>query len=248
MESGTAEVELSPLEQARFGVRTARSSALSAENLEAVLEFCRAERIELLIARCRTDELAAAQALEAAGAKLMDTLVYYGRELGRAPLPSDPLLASIRPVQDSEAEAVSAIAREAFRGYSGHYHADPRLDRRACDEVYVSWTHRSCQSREVASEVLVCELDGSVAAFATMRMNSPAEGEGVLFGVAPRAQGRGVYRGLIAKGLAWCQAQGAARMVVSTQITNLAVQKVWVRLGFEPTSSYYTFHLWFEAT
>jgi hypothetical protein len=35
-----------------------------------------------------------------------------------------------------------------------------------------------------------------------------------------------------------------ARMVVSTQITNLAVQKVWVRQGFELTGSYYTFHLW----
>jgi len=246
--SRAADVERSPLDEACFGVRTARASALTAERLAAVLGFCRSQRIELLIARCRTDDLAAAQAIETAGGQLMDTLIYYGRELARAPLPSDPMLASIRPVASTDADALSAIAREAFRGYHGHYHADPRLDDRACDEAYVSWTRRSCQSRAVASEILVCELDGAVAAFATMRMNSPEEGEGMLTGVAPWAQGKGVYRGLIVKGLVWCQAQGAARMVLSTQITNLAVQKVWVRLGFEPRSSYYTFHKWFDRT
>ena len=36
-------------------------------------------------------------------------------------------------------------------------------------------------------------------------------------------------------------------MVLSTQVTNLAVQKVWSRLGFEPSRSYYTFHLWFDG-
>jgi hypothetical protein len=34
-------------------------------------------------------------------------------------------------------------------------------------------------------------------------------------------------------------------MLISTQITNVAVQKVWTRLGFEPSRSYYTFHKWF---
>jgi len=87
-------------------------------------------------------------------------------------------------------------------------------------------------------------LDEKLAAFATMRSNSPEEGEGVLFGVAPWAQGRGIYADLIRAGIEWCRARGQARMIVSTQITNLAVQKVWVRQGFEPSASYFTFHLW----
>jgi GNAT superfamily N-acetyltransferase len=248
MESGAQAVELSPLEEARFGIRTARAPALTVTSLPSVLAFCRAERVRLLIARCRTDDLDAAQALEDAGGRLMDTLVYYARDLRRTPLPSDPRLESIRSVRSADVDALVDIARDAFRGYGGHYHADPRLDRRACDETYVSWIRRSCESREVAADVLVCDIDGAPGAFATMRMNSPEEGEGVLFGVAPRAQGQGVYRALIAKGLAWCHAKDASRMVVSTQVTNLAVQKVWVRLGFEPGSSYYTFHAWLDAT
>jgi hypothetical protein len=45
--------------------------------------------------------------------------------------------------------------------------------------------------------------------------------------------------------MAWCASRGAARMMVSTQINNVAVQKVWARLGFEPNYAYYTFHKWF---
>lgn len=44
----------------------------------------------------------------------------------------------------------------------------------------------------------------------------------------------------------WCLDNSMKEMVVSTQITNLAVQKVWVRLGFEPYRFYYTFHKWFD--
>jgi GNAT superfamily N-acetyltransferase len=78
-----------------------------------------------------------------------------------------------------------------------------------------------------------------------MRLNSPQESEGVLFGVTPAAQGRGLYRSLMLAGMHWSKLRDAGRMVVSTQITNIAVQKVWTRLGFEPSGSCYTFHKWF---
>jgi GNAT superfamily N-acetyltransferase len=153
---------------------------------------------------------------------------------------------SIRTLRDGDGDAVAAIARDSFAGYLGHYHADPRIDRSKADEVYVSWAYRSCVSREVAQEVLIADDGASPLGFATLRRNSPEEGEGVLFGVAPAAQGRGIYRSFMIRGMEWCAAQGASRMVVSTQITNIAVQKVWSRLGFEPHKSYLTFHRWFD--
>ncbi len=246
--ASTPAVALSPLEEERFGVRTARAAHVTAAGLPEVLEFCRAHRVELLIARCTADDLAAAQALEARGGLLTDTLIYYVRDLEKNP-PAPPApsgAGSVRPVRAGEEESVAHVAAEAFRGYTGHYHADPRLDRTRCDEAYISWTRRSCLSREVAGEVLVHEIEGEIAAFATLRMNSTSEGEGVLFGVAPHAQGRGIYRLLVLGGLDWCRDRGARRMVVSTQLTNLAVQKVWVRAGFEPSGANYTFHLWLD--
>ena len=239
-------VSLSPLDEARFGMRTAKSSVVTAENLPEILDFCRENRVKLLVARCTGQDLPAVQAMESAGFLLMDTLLYYSRNLARSPIPDDSGQALVRPVQADEAEIVQAIASESFKGYLGHYHADDRLSREACDAVYTSWAYNSCVSRDFADEVLVAEVDGQLAGFATLRLNSPQEGEGVLFGVAPFAQGKGIYRSFMVNGMRWCAAQGAEQMVVSTQITNIAVQKVWVRLGFEPNRAYYTFHRWFD--
>ncbi len=141
---------------------------------------------------------------------------------------------------------IKAIAAKCFRGYFGHYHADEKLDRSKCDEAYISWAYRSCVSRDVADEVLVADLAGSIVGFASLRLNSEQEGEGILFGVAPSAQRKGIYRSLLINSMQWCLSKGARHMIYSTQITNIAVQKVLVRLGFVPSNAYYTFHKWFD--
>lgn len=246
MSSDLPQVYLSAIDEERFGIRTARAKQVTLDTLPAIMDFCRANDVTLLIARCLTSELRAAQAMEREGFVLMDTLVYYARKLLKKPIPPDTGEISVRPVRPGEEEIVKAVAAESFRGYFGHYHADERLDPVKCDEAYVDWAVRSCVSREVADEVLVADLEGTIAGFATLRMNSEEEGEGVLFGVAPFAQGRGIYRSFMVHGMEWCLSQGARRMVVSTQIINIAVQKVWARVGFEASHAYYTFHKWFD--
>jgi GNAT superfamily N-acetyltransferase len=236
----------SEVDSERFGVRVARANVV-AENLMQVLEFCAAEKIDLLIARCPASELRVAQDMEAAGFSLMDALVYYSFDLARRAIPDDSPRALIRKILPGDEAQVERVAAVAFRGYYGHYHADPRLDRDKCDEGYVSWAVRSCTLKQVATGVLVAERDNKIVGFATLRLNGPDEGEGVLFGVAPEAQGVGIYRSFMIGGMQWCKEQAVKRMIVSTQVTNVAVQKVWCRVGFEPSHSYYTFHKWFSA-
>jgi GNAT superfamily N-acetyltransferase len=244
MSAEPALARLSALDTERWQAVTAKASDVTAAVLPRVLKFCSENAVRLLIARCPAADLAAAQAMERAGFQLMDSLVYYSRNLAGS-LPDDASALRIRAHAAGDEAGVRRVASQAFAGYLGHYHADPRLDRRQCDEAYVDWAHRSCASREVADEVLVGESDGQIMAFATLRLNSAEEGEGVLFGVAPQAQGRGVYRSLMLAGMRWCHTNGRARMVVSTQVTNFAVQKVWARLGFEPSNACHTFHKWF---
>lgn len=236
-------IALSALDQQRFGFAVARDDALG--RVDEALAFCRANQVRLLIARCRSEDLGVAHALEAAGGRLMDTLVWYARRLAEAELPANECPLAIRPYRPGDEDGVQQVAEQAFQGYLGHYHADPRLDPARVAEVYPSWALRSCQSREVAGQVLIAD-DGAVAGFATLRMNAASEGEGVLFAVAPRAQGRGVYRAFMLEGMRWCRASGATRMVVSTQLTHVAVQRVWVRLGFELERSSHTYHLWLD--
>lgn len=237
-------VRLSEIDTERFGSRIARAH-MSKGNLQRALERCRAEQIKMLIARCSTNDVYSAQEMEAAGFALMDTLVYYSFDLAKRAIPEDSARVLVRKFTMKDVNEIQRVAEAAFQGYFGHYHADPRLDRTKCDEGYVSWAVRSCTSKQVATEVLVAELESKIVGFATLRLNSSEEGEGVLFGVAPEAQGVGIYRSFMLSGMQWCRSEKAQRMVVSTQITNTAVQKVWCRIGFEPAQSYYTFHKWF---
>ncbi|MBL4653820.1 MAG: GNAT family N-acetyltransferase [Flavobacteriales bacterium] len=186
------------------------------------------------------------QAMEKNGFFLMDTLVNYARDLHKTPLPEDSGQIPIRPVQSRDSEQVQQVACEAFKGYSGHYHADERLDSLECNSVYTSWAYNSCSSKELADEVLVADLEGKIVGFATLKFNSTEELAGVLFGVSPEAQGRGLYRSFMIHGMQWAVANNAQQMTVSTQIDNISVQKVWSRLGFEPHNSFYTFHKWFD--
>lgn len=237
-------IQRSPLDEERFGIPSARSTTpLTAADIPAALEFCRAEQIKYLFARCPATDLPAAQAMEQNGFLLMDTLLYYSRNLA-SPIPAADI--QVRPVVVDEADTIARLATEAFRGYGGHYHADPRFDKAKCDEVYTSWAHRSCVSRQVAAEVLVAEQESQIVGFITLKLNNPQEGEVPLYGVSPSVQGRGIGRSLMIGALNWCAAQNAERMLISTQVTNLSSQKVWIRLGFEPSHSYYTFHKWFD--
>jgi len=239
-------VHLSAIDEERFGIKTARAVGVTLQGLPSMWDFCRIHDVRLLIARCPASELAAVQAMERQGCILTDTLVYYACNLLKSPIPTDPSVVAVRPIHSGEEDRVKAIAAESFKGYYGHYHADQRLDRTQCDEAYTSWAVRSCVSRDVADEVLVTDDGGTLLGFATLRINSPEEGEGVLFGVAPAAQGRGIYRSFMIRSMEWFRAKGCTRQVVSTQITNIAVQKVWTRVGFEPSHAFYTFHRWFD--
>jgi GNAT superfamily N-acetyltransferase len=239
-------VSLSALDRERFGLVTARAPHFTGETLGEALRFCRTNDVQMLIGRCAAEDLSAAQAMEAAGGQLMDVLVYWVRALDRIG-PEEATSVPVRPSRPSDVEAVRAVAAASFRGYFGHYHADQRLDRAKCDEVYASWAERSCLDPDVASRVLVAEHEGRVAGFLTLLGRGPEEQEIILNGVDPAVQRQGTYRALVLAAVGHARADGARRLTVSTQLINIGVQKTWARLGFEPSRSYLTFHLWFDG-
>lgn len=239
-------IRISAIDEERFGIRTARVEAVTRNQLPSIDEFCRSNAVRFLIARCDTAELHSAQAMETQGFLLMDTLVYFARQIAGKAIPEIADGTVVRPVHEDEGDTVGALASRAFQGYGGHYHADNRLNRADCDAVYQSWAQRSCESRDVADGVLVAEQAGRIVGFATLKVHNPDEGEVPLYGVDPSIQGQGIGRSLIIGALRWFEAHTVARMLISTQVTNVASQKVWVRLGLEPSHAYYTFHKWYD--
>jgi GNAT superfamily N-acetyltransferase len=239
-------VSLSAIDRERFGIVTARDGHFTSASLEGTLRFCRENAVRMLVARCAAEDLPAAQAMEAVGGRLMDTLVYYVRALDR-PFPDETPRVPVRLLRPGEADEVGRVATAAFRGYFGHYHADPRLDRGTADEAYADWAERSCLDRSVASSVLVAEHERHLIGFLTLLERGTEEQEIILNGVDPAFQRHGVYRALVLSAMGRARGDGAKRLSVSTQLINIGVQKTWTRLGFEPSRSYYTFHLWFDA-
>ena len=240
----TNSVRFSPLDEARFGVRTARAMDITADQLPEILEFCSHQDVQFLIARCSTRDSATLQVMESTGFLIMDTLVYYYFDLFRKNLPERRQV-SIRTIRPQDIEAIADVARQAFRGYESHYHADLQLDRSACDDLYVDWAVRSCTQKDMADEVLVAEVNNEVFGFLALKSIENNEADCRLYAVSQNTQQKGVGQALLIEALYWCKSKGLNALMISTQITNIASQKSCVRVGFEPYCSFHTFHKWF---
>jgi GNAT superfamily N-acetyltransferase len=247
LQSTEAPIRLNELETRRFGV-TCANVVPKNDGLPDIREINRAAQsadIQLLTVRIDAERLADVRAMEEAGFRLMDTLVYYGRSLETLPasvrVPEDTV---VRRGTPEDSAAIAGIARDAFRDYMGHYHADPRLDDDAATEAYADWATRSLQSSPGAPNVIVAATGSAIMGFLTMRQNRSVEEEIVLNAVSPPAQGKGLYSAMLAHALT--EKRGFGRMIVSTQINNYPVQRVWTRFGFVHERSYYTLHKWFD--
>lgn len=237
-------IELNLLETARFGIAAARviDTRASPEEIDAA---ARRKGVGMLTIRIPTQELSRVHDFEAAGYRLMDTLVCYSRSLDDLPSrPAPPEGLSCREAVPEDADAVAQVAREAFGGYMGHYHADPKIGRAAADAAYIEWAETSTMHASPTAPVLVAERDEEIVGFLTLRRSSSEEMELVLNAVKPAFRGRGAYAMLVIEALALGNARGYSRAKTSTQINNYSVQRVWARLGFAHSSSLYTFHKW----
>jgi ribosomal protein S18 acetylase RimI-like enzyme len=241
------EVRLSPLDSDRFGIVVARADGVKRDQLDEILGFCGSHRVQLLICRCRVEDIATTNALAASGCELMDTLVYYERDLARSPVASGQAGGPIELWQPGDTDQVEAIARECFREYSGHYHADPRLDRDAVTETYASWARALCEKAR-GEFVLVAGEPGRRVGFSGFRQGPQEVGELVLGAVLPEARGAGLYRSLTLAGMLRLQSAGARKFITSTHLGNWGAQASWTAAGLHPYSAYHTFHRWFDTT
>jgi GNAT superfamily N-acetyltransferase len=234
-------------ERARFGYRMARLQLDSdghPMDAEMIVEKCQSLGVEMLTLRVPTNKIALVQALEALEFRTMDCLVYYECATETS-VPTKISTVKIRPATIDDSPAVAEIARICFADYFSHYHADLRLDRVKVSEAYIDWAQRSCTDPEAGSCVFLPLVGGTVAGFIVLRQNSSTEGEGVLNAVHPQFAGAGIYGQLITHSKNWCRNNGMKRMVISTQIENLKVQRSWSNRGFRLYKSYYTLHRWF---
>jgi GNAT superfamily N-acetyltransferase len=241
-------IALSELDTRRFGYTVAKATLAPDSDVAELIPWCEQRGVVLLVARVPVGDTSSVQWLEQRGAFLADVLVHYVRTVDAPPpAPVGPQGLGVRSATPADVARITAVSRACFTGYAGHYHADPRLDRALCDEVYVDWARRACSGEADAADVLVGELDSRIVGFAVLSLPSGTEADGSLFGVEPTHQRRGIFRALLRASLVWAASRGRSRFLYSTQLSNLAVQGVLVREGFEPQKAFVTLHKWFAS-
>lgn len=234
----------SALDSARFGVEIYRGRITGSAGADTAFALATTTAVDMLIARVPAAELEVAQRFAQRGALLAGTLVGYRGATDHFSAGAPPSGYTLGLATAKDRDALDQVARSSFTDFAGHYHADPRLDRTAATEGYVQWC-LACLDQP-GHEVAVVRSDGDLVAFATVRVDDDVA-EILLNGVHPAHQRRGLYAALVRHIGASLRLRSKGWIESSTQLSNLAPQKVWVRHGLEPAGSFFTFHLWYDA-
>jgi hypothetical protein len=238
----------SPVESGRFAVSMARvvvgQEAAWDDALRDDLVAACARDEDVLVVRWPSRLVECGAVLAASGRDVVpaDTLLYW--EAPAAMLAeSGQQLADAPQVRRGGAKPpdLDDLVERVFAGYVNHYTANPLLRRDLVVEGYVDWVRRTVRSEPDSLAVLV--HDEQSVGVATWFVDPAGDFvEILLAGLVPEARRRGWYGLLLAEVGRVASRAGSARVVISTQGSNVSVQRAWVRAGFVPFASVTTAH------
>jgi len=170
-----------------------------------------------------------------------DTLVYYSRiaKDSSPPLEIRNSKTQYRRGEAPDLQGLLKTARKAFTGYINHYSANPLLKRQLILEGFEEWASTFLQgspdkrlwvatSGDVVVGFIGCQVHGREL---TIALNA----------VDPSFAGQGIYGDLLSFVLAATSTE-FEQVTISTQVHNLAVQRVWQARGFRITKALNTIH------
>jgi len=227
-----------------FGFKVAKLTVSSSEEILPSLEFCMKQEVVLLVCRCDTADIPSVHLMEQLGFLLMDTIMNSCIDLTTWKMPSTADLSGIRWHSEDDIGAITAIAEKAFTGYISHFHKDPRLAQDKCDSLYVQWAYNSCYDTNLASGMVVAELEGEVVGFLSIVPPSGGRGDFGIGAMDPKAQGKGIFPKLYYFSFDWLKTEGVKWVQDKTVVNNYAELKVLIKVGMRPFESLYTFHKW----
>ena len=172
-----------------------------------------------------------------------DSLVYYTSNLTDIQPSKIKNSLEFIIVNKSDESVFDKIIPIIFDNYQNHYFSNPLLNQEKIIEGYIEWA-KSYINKDNKRIAWFVKSKGAVAGFATCSFDPESlTCEGVLYGVMPEFSGHGIYSDLIRFTQNYFKDFGYKKMLVSTQLQNYAVQKVWLREGFYLTDSYETYHI-----
>ncbi len=204
--------------------------------------------VDILMLRIPAENIAEQDKLDRLGFDYLcaDTLVYYSSQLQQ----TETVNLRNADIQfyvttQGDIERLNAMVLQIFSNYTNHYNSNPYINKKHITEGYQEWV-RDFISKETNGSCIswIIKRGKELVGFATCSHDEKEKNcEGILYGVMPGQDGKGIYTDLIRYTMNYFKTRGYETMKVSTQIQNVAVQKVWGREGFFLSKSYNTFHI-----
>lgn len=236
-------LRFSELESARFGLNVIRGTMPALCEVDLLLDIITHDA-DVAIVRIPAGAIGVAEGLSRIGLPVLhaDTLVYYGMDLDDIePASESGGIADLATAAD--ADALRELVSQAFAEYRSHYRANPLFAPDAIRAGYEEWALGYIAVNDDRRMTWVVRRDGVPVAFATCHCDATTGiGEIVLNGVHPTHAGHGIYGKLLRYLQRTFKKLGMRRLIVSTQVWNHAVQKVWARSGLALERAFDTWH------
>ncbi len=234
------------LDSNRFSLNIHRETC-SEMDIKLIRKYIYENLVDILILRVESHKKEKQSNIASLGFPYIhcDNLVYYKSDLINGipkPLKNNLIF---KEVDHSNAFELEGMIPLIFNDYQNHYMANPYLDKSGIIEGYIEWA-KAYISSDNSGKIswLVSNKNNDLVGFATCNFNEVTKVcEGILYGILPNMSGGGIYSDLIRFTQMYFKEKGFEQMLVSTQIQNYAVQKVWSREGFYLYNSYDTYHI-----
>jgi len=207
--------------------------------LKKLLQVCRKDRIERVVARIDENRISVAHALEDSGFRIIETLLTFKNDSMQVPRVSDKF--QVVPFEESHLKDLREVARSSFK-YS-RFHADPMISDRTAGLSRVEWIKNACNGR--AENVLVAKAGNKVVGFLACRSYRDSQGEktGIIDLMASHTEykNQGIGTLLVKSAVEYFSQKGCKAVIVGTQAKNIPSVNLYINCGFKLWKSQLTF-------
>lgn len=243
MNDASAPARILDWDTAFFGVRIAQAGPpANPAAWSALKEWFSVNQVQCAYSLCPADDFQAQQSLQANGFRFVDCRMTLRRGLTDKQPMTTAAKVRWRMAAAGDLQALRDLAGVSHR--QTRFYADGRFPLDQCDALYRVWIERDLTLPDAA--VWIPDVDGTAQGYLTCQRMAEGKGRIGLFAVAPRWQGQGIGRGLLAAGLAWFAAEGVREVEVATQANNTAALRTYERAGFWTDKTECWFHRWFK--
>jgi ribosomal protein S18 acetylase RimI-like enzyme len=235
--------------------RASDRNSIAAELVAEVVHRAGARDAAFLLCKTTPADTAIIHALESHGFSLMDTLLNFifdfragSQKQDAAHVPEGFVL---RLATSSDIESLAETARASFAEHFGRFHADPRIGRAAATRIYEEWI-RSCANGWADLIVVATHCDRVAGYSAWKKPSALNQRHGIRLGhfnigaVHPDFFERGIFGALAREGMERLRSS-VDWIEGPTHIDNRAVQRGWLRLGWQIAGAQHSFHKWLKS-